>query len=128
MCIYTRTSLKAKILDELTEITSSGVHQLWVQIQHRKLKTILVCAIYRPPDCPINCLVQEFFNKYILARTHGKEQFIIGDFNCDMSKHNHDSKELKDLGTCLNLTLLISSPTRVTTHSSTLKVELWKMA
>ena len=58
--VYTRILLKVNIVTELTEISPSGSHQLWMQIQFRNLKSILLCTIYRP-DCPMTCFEDEFW-------------------------------------------------------------------
>jgi hypothetical protein len=55
VCVYTRTSLKVKILTELTEISPSGSHQLRMHVQYINLKSILLCITYRPPDCFVTC-------------------------------------------------------------------------
>ena len=60
VCVYTRRSLKTKVLRDLTGISNSGFHQLWLQIQHDKLKSFLLCVTYRPPDCPTSCFVDNF--------------------------------------------------------------------
>ena len=39
VCIYVRSSLKVKVLKDLTRISDSGMHQLWLQILH--LKSVL---------------------------------------------------------------------------------------
>lgn len=54
VCVYTRNSLRANVIKDLTETSTSGFQQLWLQIQHKKLKSILLCSAYRPPNCP-NC-------------------------------------------------------------------------
>jgi hypothetical protein len=46
--------------------------------------------------------------------------FIIGDLNCDILKDNQETRVLTSLCSSLNLTQLITSPTRVTPKSSTL--------
>ena len=79
VCVYTRTSLKTKVLKDLTEISPSGFHQLWIQIQHKKLKSILLCATYRPPDCPVTCFVDDLMEKYSQTLSYGKEVFIAGE-------------------------------------------------
>ena len=53
VCVYTRTSLKVKIFKELTEVLLSNFHQLWMKIQHKNIKCILLCGTYRPPDCSV---------------------------------------------------------------------------
>ena len=68
----------------------------------------------------MNCFIEDFTDKYIKALTIGKEIIVAGDLNCDLLKINLDSTALVDLCTALNLKQLISTPTRVTEHSSTL--------
>ena len=58
--------------------------------------------------------------KHTLALTHGKEVIMIGDFNCDILKNSPESRAFRNLCSSLNLTQLITSPTRVTSQSSTL--------
>ena len=55
-----------------------------------------------------------------MALTHGKENFIAGDLNCNVMKHSPEADALNDLCSSLNLTQLITSPTRETSESSTL--------
>ena len=45
---------------------------------------------------------------------------MIGDLNCDILKNSPESRVFRNLCSSLNLTQLISSPTRVTSQSSTL--------
>ena len=42
VCVYIRNSLEVKVLKNLTETSTSGFQQLWIQIQHRKLRSILL--------------------------------------------------------------------------------------
>ena len=104
VCVYTRISLKVNILTELTEISPSGFHQLWMQIQYKNLKSILLCTVYRPPDCSMTCFEDEFLEKHTLALTHGKEAIMIGDLNCDILKNSSESRVFRNLCSSLNLT------------------------
>ena len=40
VCAYTRLSLKVKRLKDMSEISESGFHQLWMQIQLKKLRSM----------------------------------------------------------------------------------------
>ncbi len=40
VCVYTRSSIKARCLKDITETSELGFHQLWIQIQ---LCTISIC-------------------------------------------------------------------------------------
>ena len=120
VCVYIRNLLRVNVLKDLTQTSTTGFQQLWLHIQHKKLRSFLFCAAYRPPNCPVNCFIEDFTDKYIKALTIGKEIIVAGDLNCDLLKINLDSTALVDLCTALNLKQLISTPTRVTEHSSTL--------
>ncbi|CAB4002993.1 Hypothetical predicted protein [Paramuricea clavata] len=120
VCAYIKSSLKKKVLRDLTEISESRFHQLWLQIQHKKLKSFLLCVCYRPPDSPVSCFTNNFMDNYIKALTFGKDIIIAGDLNCDLLKTAQEAKALNDFCHCLNLTQLIDKPTRVTSRSSTL--------
>ena len=47
VCIYIRNNLKSKVLKDLSYISDLGLHQLWVQIQLNKNKSIIVCVTYK---------------------------------------------------------------------------------
>ena len=59
VCIYARNDLKSKVLKDLSYISDLGLHQLWVQIQLNKNKSIIVCITYKPPNCPVACINDE---------------------------------------------------------------------
>lgn len=64
VCAYVKASLKVKVLKDLTGSSNSGLQQLWLQIQHLHLKTFILGVAYRPPDCPISCLVDDLMPNY----------------------------------------------------------------
>ena len=70
VCVYTRTSLKTNIIKDTLEISQTGFHQLWLQIQSKKIKSILLCVVYRPPDCSVSCFMEDFLENYTYA-LHG---------------------------------------------------------
>ena len=57
---------------------------------------------------------------YSQALTYAKEIFIAGDLNCNVMKHSPEADALNDLCSSLNLTQLITSPTRETSELSSL--------
>ena len=97
LCVCTRSSLKTKVLKDLTVISNTGFHQLWLQVQHKKLKSFLLCATCRPHDCPTTCFTDNFMDKYSQALIHGKEIFVVGDLNCNKMNSSPESGALKDL-------------------------------
>ena len=55
ICAYVRSSIKVMQMKDLSTISSAsrGFQQLWLQIQQRNLRSILICVVYRSPNCPI---------------------------------------------------------------------------
>ncbi|XP_028519091.1 uncharacterized protein LOC110252733 [Exaiptasia diaphana] len=56
VCAYIKSHLKARILKDLTGITESGLHQLYIQVQSKNLRCIVLGVIYRPPEIGVTCL------------------------------------------------------------------------
>ena len=77
VCVYTRSSLKVKRLKDMSEISESGFHQLWMQIQLKKLRSMLLCVAYRSDYCPLPCFVNNFMDKYTQALTFGKDILLV---------------------------------------------------
>ena len=119
--IYARNDFKSKVLKNLSFISTVGLHQLWVQIQVNKNRSMLVCATYRPPDCPASSVRDDLKPKFIEALLMGKEIIILGDLNCNLLNSNsYEAKVLLDTCSELYLTQLIKEPTRTTPHASSL--------
>ena len=84
MCIYTRLSLKVKHLKEMSIPSETGFQQLWLQIQLKKLRSIVTCVEYRPEYCLVSCFGDDFMDEYSQVLTFGKNIIITADLNCDM--------------------------------------------
>ena len=82
MCAYLRTNLKTKVLNSIFKIIECGFHQLWLQVQHAKMKSIIVCVPYLPPDSKLDCFLNELAPSLTGALTSGKKVFIAGDLDC----------------------------------------------
>ena len=120
VCVYVRRSHKSKVLKDLSRISDSGFHQLWVQVQQKKLKSFLLCVTYRTPDCPLSCFVEDFMDQYLQALTYGKSVLVVGDLNCDLLTSSYESRALNDFCGSLNMKQLITEPKRVTPTSESL--------
>ncbi|CAB3996972.1 Hypothetical predicted protein [Paramuricea clavata] len=82
---------------------------------------MIVCVIYRPPDCPVTCTRDELKPKFIEALLLGKEIIILGDMNCNLLKTScYESKILLDTCSELHLTQLIKDPTTIASQTSSL--------
>ena len=84
VCTYVKSVLKAEVLKDLTGITEPGLHQLWIQVQNKKLRSLLVCIIYRPHEIGVACLENELMPKYIQALSLNRDIVVTGDLNCDL--------------------------------------------
>ena len=120
VCAYVRNSLKVRLLREITNTSQSGLQQLWLSLQHKKLKSLVICVVYRPPKPPIFCLRNELIPAYTHAVMLGKDLLITGDLNCNLLVDSIESRALRDMCSTLNITQLVSTPTRVTEKSETL--------
>jgi len=114
VCAYVKHGLKVKVLKDLTEIGESVLHQLWLQVQNKKLQPLLVCVVYRPPKSGIACLANKLMPKYIKALSLYKEIVMAGDVNCDLLVKNPKGDALLSFCASVNATQLIDKPTRVT--------------
>ncbi|XP_068737945.1 uncharacterized protein [Montipora capricornis] len=119
VCAYMRKTLKSKVLKDLSGISDTGFHQLWMQVQHKTLKSFLLCVTYKPPDCNVACF-KDFRDRYTQALVYGLPILVVGDLNCDLLVNSSNSRTLNNLGTSLNMKQLITQPTRVTEISKTL--------
>ena len=112
-------TLKSKVLKDLSGISDTGFHQLWMQVQHKTLNSLLLCVSYKPPDCDISCF-EDFRERYKQALAYGLPILVVGDLNSDLIVSSSKSKTLYNLCTSLNMKQLITQPTRLTETSKTL--------
>jgi exonuclease III len=120
VCLYIRNDIKANILKDISHISDCNFHQLWLQLQYKKLKSLVVCVTYRPPDCPLTCFQSLLKPNYITALSMNKHIIILGDLNCNTLKECPENKALTDISLELNLTQIITTPTRITDRSQSL--------
>ena len=95
VCAYVKSVLKVEVLKDLTGITESGLHQLWIQVQNKKLRSLLVCIIYRPHDIGVACLENELMPKYIQALSLNRDIVVTGDLNCHLLSENPRGDSLR---------------------------------
>ena len=119
VCAYTRKTLKSKVLKDLSGISDTGFHQLWMQVQYKTLKSFLLCVTYKPPDCNVACF-EDFRDRYTQVLVYGLPILAIGDLNCDLLVSSSKSRTLNNLCTSLKMKQLITQPTRVTETSKSL--------
>ena len=116
VCVYVKEQFKVQSLVNKYGIFPSALHQLWLKIQIRNLRSFLVCTVYRPPNSsPSLAFQEELNNSLISALSYNKPVFILGDLNCNLlNSTDPGATALKAYCSSFNLTQLISQPTRVT--------------
>lgn len=67
VCAYVRESYKRKHLQDLSFISSLGFHQLWLQVQVGRCKSIVIYTAYRPPNSDLKSFNAEFSDALISA-------------------------------------------------------------
>ena len=120
--IYIRDSIKYTRRYDLPE---NQLELICIEIEPPKCRSFLVVAWYRPPSEPVGSFdkLDQILN--FLDR-EGKEIILLGDTNCDLSKHavgqpvDNDTKHLCDIYELFSFKQLINEPTRVTLSSSTI--------
>ena len=108
-------SFKTEILSEISYISESGFHQLWLRIQVKNFKSFVVCTAYRPPNTTLICFDADLTPSFISASLLGKPIYILGDLNCNLLiNENPASQALLNFCRSFNLSQLITKPTRIT--------------
>ena len=119
--IYVRQTYKTICLRDISSISASGFHQLWLKVQVRHLKSIIISTVYRPPNTPTSCFDSDFAANFVYASSLNAPIYILGDVNCNLLKPEApDCKVLANFCSSYNLTQLITEPTRVTEQTSSL--------
>lgn len=94
---------------------------VWVEIKRTKSKSLLVGAVYRPPNADVSFF--EYFTSMIeKAISSDNEVFILGDFNCDLLSNTPcvNMRKLTEIANLLQISQLVKKPTRITDSTSTL--------
>lgn len=119
--VYILQTYKVKVLDNLSNISDNGLHQLWMNLQVRNLKSIIICTIYRPPDSPLTCFDTDLTPSLITASLQNKPIYILGNGNYNtLDPDCREAITLANFCECFNLSQLVSKPTRVTETTETL--------
>ena len=116
LLIYVRDNLTCK---PRLDLQSKPIESIWLEIHQPNSKGVLLCYCYRPPSSRAEWL--EYFTTQLeKSLAEEKENLILGDFNFDLSRPVGSSKSWIDLMHSFNFSQLVTIPTRVSCHSSTL--------
>lgn len=102
-----------------TDLESTDLEAVWLEIRERANRRALIGAIYRPPSSDSRFMV-DLADTLQLIRSEQKEFVILGDLNCNMLKRDGPTKQLRDIFAENQLHQLVASPTRITSRSETI--------
>ena len=115
VCINVRSNLKVNKI-ELQVENETIVEDLWIQVQFKKLPSIIIGTIYRHPKA-LNNLFDYILSLLKEICIHHKPVFIFGDMNDDLFlQHAKLHKILK----IVKLSQVIEKPTQITEKSKAL--------
>ena len=119
---YIRNSFKASIIDNSPATMDANSQQLWLKVQCRKSKSFLLCAAYRPDLVSMSRFLDDFITSFMDSLLLGMEGMVAGDLNADIFPGSScpEGRALMDLCNSLNLSQLVTQPTRTTDTSVTL--------
>lgn len=114
-CMYVRDNLNAVQLS-FDLPAAEGIEDLWLRVQHRKLPSLIVGAMYRHPPAPVASFdyISEILQRVSLQN---KSIFLLGDLNDDLLK---SSAKLSKILKTAKFHQVIDRPTRITLTSKTL--------
>ena len=82
MNAYMRKTSKSKVHKDLSGISDTAFHQLWMQVQQKTPKSFLLCVTYKPPDCNVACFL-DFSDRYTQALIYGQPILVkISTVSC----------------------------------------------
>ena len=120
VCAYVRESYKTEHLQDSSFISSSGFHQLWLQVQVGRCKSIVICTAYRPPNSDLNCFDAEFSDALISALSLTHDVYVQEDLNCNLlNPRDYGFQAVTNFCSIFNLSQVIKQPTRITESSET---------
>ena len=121
VCAYVRSELKSKVLEDFSSISDRNFHQLWLSVQVKKSKLIVLCVAYRPDDTPLSFFEDTLKPVYTQALLLNKPIIILGDLNCDgLNSSCREYAAINSFTREMNLQQLIKEPTRITATTESL--------
>ena len=120
--LYVSNDLNFKIREDIRVPNEEVMEPLFIEIIRPHGKNIIVGIIYRPPNQSVDVFVENFSEILAKISRENKICYLMGDFNLNLLNHqNHDAtgKFIDEFHSCM-FSLLISLPSRITSHSATL--------
>ena len=119
LCVCIKDIYKVSFFGNLSNISENSFQQLWLKVNCKKLKSFLLCTVYRPPNTPISFL-ETLSKSFMDSLLVGSEVIILGDLNCNVLDDCYEARALTSFCSTFNLTQHVESPTRVTESSKSI--------
>ena len=118
VAFYISQELKFKMR---SDIKLTQVESLFIEIENKNLKNIVVGLIYRPPDSNLDPFCEELEQYLHKLGDENKHMFLLGDFNINFLSfsRNNNSAKFMELMYSHSFNSFINNPTRINPHSST---------
>lgn len=115
VCIYAKDTLNPTLIDT-TPGKHPGIEDVWIQIQCRKLPSLIIGCMYRHPKAPHTSFdhISDLLKSISL---HKKSIFLLGDLNDNLLSTNSKIPQITKNN---KMHQLIDKPTRITQSSATL--------
>ena len=119
--MYILNNIDFKLRDDITSDLTS-MESMFIEIDNKERKNTVIGNIYRPPNCDIKKFLNEFELLTSKINKENKNCFLLGDFNINLLniESNEETNQFLDILYSSCFIPLISQPTRITSHSSTL--------
>ena len=102
-----------------TDLESADIESIWLEINLKNTKPILISSVYRPPNSSVQRL-NDFSLQVENAASQTDEIYFLGDFNINLLSDETQSRSWSHSLEAFDLTQLVKEATRVTAHSATL--------
>ena len=85
------------------------------------MKSFIVCTTNRPPNTPLSYFDSDLTENFIYASSFNVPIYLLGDLNCRLEDSNNpEAKALINFCGSYKLSILITTPTRVTETSKSI--------
>ncbi|XP_060580125.1 uncharacterized protein LOC132736928 [Ruditapes philippinarum] len=116
IALYVKSNLPCELR---TDLDSSNIEAIWLEMKLEKQKPFIVGYIYRPPSS-LNSWIEEIEKVLETLYVENKEIILFGDFNYNFINSISVNSKWNNTISTFNLNQLITQPTRVTQTSSTI--------
>ena len=125
--LYRYNNINYVVWDDLCIYKIKELESFFIEIINSKGKNTIVGCVYQHPCMSPTEFINIYLSKLLQKFSkEGKTIMLMGDFNIDLLKYDHNTDSASFLDSLYTNFLLpyISTPSRVTTHSRTLMITL----